>query len=234
MEPFVIAHHNAFYGADHRWAKLLEPPGADHRDQLLAGQTLVAPKAAFTDTTLPGTRRALELFLAGGSATTHGTGFVEDLASRGSTSGLRRVKDYYYSDDGFKIWHALDAYIKDVVTSCIRRSGAVRPTPCCSELRTESSDPDRADSGFFRARLHSATLVRHAPTIVFQASRVPLRRQLPADRLLVLRPNRPDSTCQMPEGDDEISHGVHPLSGMRASSPATSNQFRHAAHDPPT
>ncbi|HWL85863.1 MAG TPA: lipoxygenase family protein, partial [Polyangiaceae bacterium] len=220
MEPFVIAHHNAFYGADHPVGKLLEP----HLEQTiginyLARQTLVAPKAALTDTTFaPGTAQALELFLAAWERYDFtGNSFVEDLASRGfDEAGSDGVKDYYYRDDGFKIWHALDAYIKDVVDVVYPNDGAVAADAVLQRWAAESSDPDRADiPGFPRTLTSREHLVRTLTTIVFQASAFHSAVNFPQIDYLSYVPNRPDSTlAKMPEGDDEISMEFILFQGM--------------------
>ncbi|WP_394833697.1 SRPBCC family protein [Pendulispora rubella] len=212
MEPFIIAHHNIFYAhPEHPIGRLLDP----HMRQTIginymARQTLVAPKGAFTDTTFaPGTAQALQLFLSAWEMYDFtANSFPEDLAARGfDEAGTDGVQGYYYRDDGFKIWRALETYIGEVVNAVYANDNAVAADALIQQWALETSAPDRADiPGFPRAITSRTQLVRTLTNIVFQASAFHSAVNFPQIDYLSYIPNRPDSTLKkMPEGEDDIT-----------------------------
>lgn len=213
-EPMVIAHHNVFYKhPEHPIGKLLKP----HLEQtlginFLARQTLVTrPDVAVTDKTFaPGTAQALELFLlAWEQYDFFGNSFPEDLRVRGfDEEGTDGVQHYYFRDDGFKVWRALERYIGAVVDEFYHKSDeAVAADPVVQSWAKESSDPDRADiPGFPRAITSRALLVKTLTTIVFHASAFHSAVNFSQLQYLSYVPNRPDSTfAKMPLGEDDIT-----------------------------
>lgn len=221
-EPMVIAHHNAFYyHKEHPIGKLLAP---HFRETIginyLARQTLVAsPDVAFTDRTFaPGTAQALQLFLmAWEQYDFFANSFPEDLARRGfDEAGNDGVQDYYFRDDGFKIWNAISEYVKDVVESVYHDDAAVAADPVLQAWAHECSAPDRADiPGFPQAITTRALLVKTLTTIIFHTSAFHSAVNFPQIDYLSYVPNRPDATFEkMPDGDDDITMEWILMKGM--------------------
>lgn len=215
-EPFMIAYHNVFQlpkNRDHVIGKLLAP---HMRETLginyLARQTLVTadPSDAFTDKTFStGTAQALTLFLAAWREYDFfKNSFPEQLAARGfDEQGTDGVRNYYYRDDGFKIWRALESYVKEVVEARYRSDETVLADPVLQRWAHECSAPDRADiPGFPRGIVSRAQLVKTLTTLIFQVSAFHSVVNFPQRQYLAYVPNRPDSTfARMPDGEDDIT-----------------------------
>ncbi|WP_394844168.1 SRPBCC family protein [Pendulispora brunnea] len=211
MEPFVIAHHNVFYKTTHPIGKLLEP----HFKQTIginymARQTLVASKGAFTDRTFaPGTAQALQLFLSAWEMYSFNTNaFPEELAARGfDEEGTDGVQNYYYRDDGFKIWRAIESYVGEVVNAVYANDNAVAGDALIQRWAVEMTDPHRADiPGFPKAITSRKHLVSTLTNIIFQGSAFHSAVNFPQIDYLSYVPNRPDCTmAKMPDGEDDIT-----------------------------
>jgi arachidonate 5-lipoxygenase len=211
-EPMVIAHHNAFHAhPEHPIGKLLAPHFKETIGiNYLARQTLVASQHAFTDKTFaPGTAQALQLFLwAWERYDFFANSFPEELRGRGfDEQGTDGVENYYYRDDGFKIWRALESYAKDVVYAVYRDDQALANDAVVQGWAWESCAPDRAAiPGFPNAIVTRAALVQVLTTILFQTSAFHSAVNFPQAQYLVYVPNRPDATlAKMPEGDADIT-----------------------------
>lgn len=209
MEPFAIAHHNAF-PADHPIGRFLAP---HFRDTIgintLARQTLVSPIVPFTDRTFsPGTVGALRMFLAAYKEWDFWkTSFPEHLAARGfDEARTDGVEGYSYRDDGFLIWNALTAYVRDVVEAVYADDAAVAADPVIQAWAQECVDPERAAIKGFPARFEGRELLVKALTnIVFTCSAQHSAVNFPQFDYLSYLPNRPDSMVRpMPAGGGEV------------------------------
>jgi arachidonate 5-lipoxygenase len=215
MEPLVIAHHNVFRSRKNRChpiGKLLAPHLRETiAINYLARQTLVAdPEIAFTDRTFaPGTRQALALFLSAWKDHDFSrSSFPDELASRGFDEDCHdEVDGYYYRDDGFKIWRALERYVTEIVAAVYPGDRAVAADEVVQRWAFECSAEELADiPGFPRAITSRRGLVKTLTTIIFQASAFHSAVNFPQRQYLSYVPNRPDATfAEMPPGDADIS-----------------------------
>jgi arachidonate 5-lipoxygenase len=227
MEPVVIAHQNAFLcEPSHAIGRLLRPHlYGTVGINFLARQTLVTnPQEAFTDRTFaPGTVQALELFRRyWQSYHFFKDSFPEDLAARGfDEAGSDGVEGYYYRDDGFKVWRALEEYVRDVVAVTYADDEAVAADRTLQIFAWECSSPDRgAVPGFPAAFDSRELLVKALTTILFRASAYHAAIDYPQMDYLSYVPNRPDSLfATMPEGGKEVSREflLKALPGPRVS-----------------
>ena len=209
MEPFAIAHHNAF-PKDHPIGRLLAP---HFRDTIgintLARQTLVSPIIPFTDRTFsPGTTGALRMFLSAWRKWDFfGTSFPEHLAARGfDEAGSDGVEGYHYRDDGFKIWNALLDYVGEVVSAVYPDDDALAADPVIQAWAAESVDPERGAIPGFPGRFTSRELLTRAiTTIIFTVSAQHSAVNFPQFEYLSYLPNRPDSMFrEMPADRGEV------------------------------
>lgn len=227
MEPVVVAHQNAFLcEPNHMIGRLLRPHlYGTVGINFLARQTLVTdPQEAFTDRTFaPGTVQALELFRRYWQTYDFfKDSFPEELAARGfDEAGTDGVEGYYYRDDGFKIWRALEEYVCDVVAVTYADDKAVAADRTLQIFAWECSSPERGAIPGFPAAFDSRELLVKALTaILFRASAFHAAVNYPQLDYLSYVPNRPDSLrAAMPEGGKEVSREfiLKALPGPRAS-----------------
>lgn len=212
MEPFVIATYNAL-GEDHVIGKLLRPHFHDTIGiNFLARQTLVSTVIPFTDQTFaPGTAGALAYFLKQWKAYNFpDMAFDKRLEARGfdeaKTDG---VKDYYYRDDGFRLWNCIGKYVSIVVDKSYADDGAIATDAALQAWVAELRDPQRADiPGFPEIRTKEA-LAAALQTVIWSVSAAHSCVNFPQYEFLKYVPNRPDSlTAPMPPGTDEIGMDV--------------------------
>ncbi len=213
MEPFAVAHHNAF-PAEHPIGRFLAP---HFRDTIgintLARQTLVSPIVPFTDRTFsPGTVGAMRVFLkAYDEWDFWGTSFPAHLAARGfDEAGTDGVEGYSYRDDGFLIWNALTAYVRDVVETVYQDDAAVAADAVIQGWAAECVDPERAAIKGFPARFDTRDLlVRALTTIIFTCSAQHSAVNFPQFDYLSYLPNRPDSMFKpMPTERGEVDEAA--------------------------
>ena len=211
-EPFVVAHHNAFgSNPGHPIGALLAP----HMEETiginyLARQTLVSAEHAFTDKTFaPGTAQALELFLEAYEKYDFlANSFPNELASRGfDEAGSDGVQNYYYREDGFKIWHALEDYVREVVETVYSNDAAVLADPTLQNWVLECHAEDRAAVPGFPSEVTTrGRLTQVLTTLIFHASAFHSAVNFPQFDYLTYVPGRPDATlAKMPDGADDIS-----------------------------
>lgn len=225
MEPLAIATYNAFHGAqralaaergsggEHPIGKMLAPHFHDTiAINFLARRTLVRTDAAqaFTDRTFaPGTAQGLQMACSAWRRFDFfKNSFPEDLAARGFDEvGSDRVEGFFYRDDGFAIWRAIEAYARDVVTKVYADDAAVAADPVLQVWARECSAPDRGAMPGFPGAFHSRELLIRALTaLIFRASAYHAAINYPQLDYLSYVPNRaPALFLPMPEGEGDIA-----------------------------
>lgn len=201
VEPFAMAVHNVFpvnpaTGARHPIGKLLH---AHFQDTIainfLARQTLVSEFAPFTDSTFsPGTHSGMKMFAAAFQNWDFlGSNFENDLKSRGfderCSDGL---SDYYYREDGFKIWNALKTYVSSIVDELYASDDSVSADPLLQKWCTEIISEGGITT--FPSKLNSKSLlVETVVSIIFYSSAQHAAVNFPQERYIMYIPNRPDS-----------------------------------------
>jgi arachidonate 5-lipoxygenase len=144
IEPFAISHHNAL-PKEHPIAKLLKP----HLQETiginyLARQTLISKVVPFTDRTFAtGTAGGLQLVLkAWRRWDFFGMSFPQQLFKRGfDEQGSDGVEDFFFRDDGFKIWNAISEYVGNVVGAVYANDNAVAADKDLQAWVAETADP---------------------------------------------------------------------------------------------
>lgn len=210
MEPFAIAHHNCLEGG-HPIGKVLKPHFHDTIGiNYLARQTLVSPIIPFTDRTFSlGTAGSLWLFLKSYKKWTFNKmSFPSQLKARGfDENGSDGVKDYFYRDDGFKIWNFYGAYFADVVNAAYKDDKAVLADAAIQAWAKELSDPKQGAIKEFPASIATkAQLADILTTIVFNCSAQHSAVNFSQYPYVSYVPNRPDSMfLPMPEERREVT-----------------------------
>ena len=213
MESFAVASHNNF-PKEHIIGDLLRPHFHDTIGlNYLARRTLVSPVIPFTDRTFsPGTAGALKLFLsAWKNYDFEKYSFPNQLLERGfDEEGTDNVEDYYYRDDGFKIWNALTGYVQGVVDATYPDDAAVLKDAPVQSWAEECADVKRAAVPGFPARIESKEkLVSTLTNIIFNCSAQHSAVNFSQYEYVGYVPNRPDSLFKpMPKtpGDIEASY----------------------------
>ncbi|GAB0490785.1 hypothetical protein MMPV_002023 [Pyropia vietnamensis] len=215
-EPFIIAAHNVL-PSSHIVSALLAPHFTDTIGiNFLARQTLVSSVAPLTDSTFSvGTGHALSIFAAAYKSWDFlGDNFVGGLAKRGFTADAAAdgLDNFYYRDDGFRVWNALARYVSNVLTSHygVGAAGdeAVTRDQVLADWCVEMRDPTAAGVASFPAAFQTvAALTEALVTIIFNCSAQHAAVNFPQAEYVAYVPNRPDSVrCAMPpppaEGDD--------------------------------
>jgi arachidonate 5-lipoxygenase len=144
IEPFAISHHNAL-PKEHPIAKLLKP----HLQETiginyLARQTLISKVVPFTDRTFAtDTAGGLQLVLkACRRWDFFGMSFPQQLFKRGfDEQGSDGVEDFFFRDDGFKIWNAISEYVGNVVGAVYANDNAVAADKDLQAWVAETADP---------------------------------------------------------------------------------------------
>jgi len=199
MEPFAIAHYNVWDKrfSDHKLGKLMEPHFKDNIGiNYLARAALVSPRYALTDNTFSigsdgGLKIALKLFKEWDFP---GYSFPGDLRNRGFTEdGSDGVKDYYYRDDGFKIWYAIKDYVQTVVHELYENDKSVANDPAIHAWYEEVTDPARANIPSFPKIETRNDLIESITTIIFTCSAQHSAVNYPQYEYVGFIPNRPDA-----------------------------------------
>lgn len=205
MEPHIVSIYNSFPD-DHIIKKLMTPHFKDTIGiNFLARQTLVSEVEPITDRTFsPGTAQAMQLFLeAWDEYDFFDNNFVNDLKNRGfdeeQTDG---VKDYYYREDGFKLWNAMGNYIEKVVDASYPNDKDVENDEHIKKWAHETSAADRADIPGFPKRIYSKVLlVKSLQTIMWNLSAAHSAVNFSQYDHLSYIPNRPNALFKrMPKG----------------------------------
>ena len=210
MEPFAIAHHNAF-PPGHPIGDILRPHFEDTIGiNYLAGETLFSPTIPFTDRTFSlGTVGGLWLFLKSyRNWNFEESAFPAQLKARGfDEEGSDGLEDYFYRDDGFLVWNGLKEYFSDIVHACYDNDALVAADSVLDRWCAESVDPKRADvMGFPKKIAAREHLVEVLTTIVFSASAYHSAVNLPQHAYISYVPNRPNALfAPMPESREEIT-----------------------------
>lgn len=210
VEPFAIAHHNAF-PADHVIGRLLEPHFRDTIGiNFLARQTLVSYTTPFTDSVFStGSGGALKMVLGVWKKYDFAEfTFPKMLAARGfDEAGSDGVAGYYFRDDAYKTWNAIHAYVTEVVEATYADDAAIAADGVLQTWAAESTAADKAaipgfPTGFdSRAGLaDTLTAIIHNSTVMHAAVNY---TQMDYQAYL---PNRSPSLVKaVPEGDGDMS-----------------------------
>ncbi len=209
MEPFTIAHRNAF-PEHHVIGRLLAP----HFSQTLginylARRTLISDTMPFTDRIFSaGVKQALAAVLkAWGAYDFAKQSFPALLEARGFDEARSDgLKDYFYRDDGFLVWNAIEEYVRDVVVSTYPTDELVAADPVLRAWAKESTDSEKGDiPGFPAAFTDKEHLVQTLATIIFHASVQHSILNYPQLRFQSYVPNRPPALFKpMPEAEGDI------------------------------
>ncbi|MEP0883267.1 SRPBCC family protein [Trichocoleus sp. ST-U3] len=224
IEPFAISHHNAF-PKDHPIGQLLKPHFEDTIGiNYFARQTLVSYIAPFTNQTFAtGTAGAMQLLLkALKKWDFSGMSFPQELLSRGfDEKGSDGVEDYYFRDDGFKIWNAITDYVGNIVAAVYKDDAAVAADKVIQAWAQETADPERgAVSGFPAAIETRELLVKTLTNIIFLASAQHSAVNFPQKEYLAYIPNRPnvlDKPVPETEGDITMEYVMEALQSITIS-----------------
>jgi arachidonate 15-lipoxygenase len=210
VEPFAISHHNAF-PKDHPIGKLLKPHLKDTIGiNYLARQTLISKVVPFTDRTFAtGTAGGLQLVLkAWRKWDFFGMSFPQQLLARGfDEQGSDEVEDFFFREDGFKIWNALSEYVSNVVKTVYADDSAVADDKDLQAWAAETADPERADVPGFPATISTRELLVNTLTnIIFLASAQHSAINFSQYQYLGYVPNRPNVMFKgMPDTEGDIT-----------------------------
>ncbi|MBD2354181.1 SRPBCC family protein [Tolypothrix sp. FACHB-123] len=210
VEPFAISHHNAF-PKDHPIGQLLKPHFQDTIGiNYMARQTLVSNVAPFTDRTFAtGTAGGINLFLkAWKKWDFFGMSFPQQLLSRGfDEQGSDGVEDFFFREDGYKIWNAYTDYVSSVVAAVYKDDAAVKADPVIQAWAAETADPERGAVPGFPAKIETQELLVNTLTnIIFLASAQHSAINFSQYQALGYVPNRPNVLYKgLPETEGDIS-----------------------------
>lgn len=210
MEPFAISHHNAF-PKDHPIGQLLKPHLEDTIGiNYMARQTLISKVVPFTDRTFAtGTSGGLRLvWKAWKRWDFFGSSFPEDLKSRGfDEKGSEGVQDFYFREDGFKIWNAYLEYTGNVVNDVYKDDAAVAADPVIQAWAKETADPEKgAVPGFPSVIATKELLVKTLTNIIFLGSAQHSAINFSQYQALGYVPNRPNVMFKgVPETEGDIT-----------------------------
>jgi arachidonate 5-lipoxygenase len=199
MEPFAIAQYNVWTQRfpDHKLGHLMEPHFKDTIGiNYLARVSLVGQRYALTDQTFSiGTDEALKMIVkAWNRWDFHGNSFPEDLRSRGfSEDGSDGLRNFYFRDDGFKIWHAIKEYVAIVVHETYNSDKSVAADSAVRAWYEELRDPKRANIPSFPKLETRDDLIEAITNIIFTASAQHSAVNYSQLPYITYVPNRPDS-----------------------------------------
>jgi arachidonate 5-lipoxygenase len=137
--------------------------------------------------------------------------FPRQLAARGfDEQGSDCVEDYYFREDGFKIWNAIKGYVTAVVEQIYSKDSDVAKDPVIQSWVTESYSASKAAiPGFPTAINTKAHLIEIITNIIFTCSAQHSAVNFPQIDYVSYVPNRPDSLYKMmPAGDEDITESV--------------------------
>lgn len=201
-EPFIVAAHNVL-PPSHIVSALLAVHFQDTIGiNFLARQTLVSTVAPLTDATFSvGTGHALSIFAAAYDGWDFlGDNFVGALAKRGFTADAAAdgLHDFYYREDGFRVWNALTRYVSTVLHghygAGTAADDAVAADPVLAAWCAEMRDPAAAGVASFPAAFTTVgALVEAVVSIIFLCSAQHAAVNFPQRDYVAYVPNRPDS-----------------------------------------
>jgi len=211
VEPFCVAFHNAFQShPDHPIKDLLAPHFKDTIGiNYVARHTLVSDVIPFTDKTFStGTVQGLEIMLNAWLKWDFETSsFPRQLAERGfdreRTDG---IQDYYYREDGFKLWDIFGEYTTDFVNASYATDHEVANDPVVKGWIAEMRDPNKADIASFPETITSKQqLAGVLQNIIWKTSAGHAILNFAQFDYGSYIPNYPIAMLKpMPEGEEEI------------------------------
>jgi arachidonate 15-lipoxygenase len=203
IEPIIVGTHNQLNG--HFIADLLHPHFSETIGiNYLARQTLVSESYALTDHTFAvGTKQALELFSSEWQKYDFfGHSFPEQLKSRGFTRN-DNVDDYWYRDDGYLLWDALEDYTREIVATHYLTDADVAKDAKVQAWAAELADPNKANvKGFPKSIENKHDLAHVLQIIIWNASALHSAVNFPQEPYLGLIPNRPNALFLPMPADD--------------------------------
>ncbi|RUS22218.1 lipoxygenase [Endogone sp. FLAS-F59071] len=175
MEPFAVAQHNVWDTKyeTHKLGWLMKP---HYKDTIainyLARHTLIADGNPAIDNLALGAQEGLRMFSKKWKQWDfRGHSFPEELRSRGFTEdGSDNLKNYYFRDDGFKIWHAIKAYVVKVVHELFKDDESVKSDEAVQAWYKELTSPELADIQSFPKLNTREVLIESITTIIFTCS----------------------------------------------------------------
>jgi len=211
VEPFSVAFHNSFpAGIDHPIKDILTPHFKDTIGiNYVARHTLVSNVMPFTDTTFStGTAQGLEIMLnAWLKWDFESSSFPQQLAERGfDRERSDGIQDYYYREDGFKLWDIFGEYTTDFVNAAYANDDEVANDAVLKGWITEMRDPNKADIASFPATITSKKqLAEVLQNIIWKTSAGHAILNFAQYDYGSYIPNSPIAMlAPMPEGEEEI------------------------------
>ncbi len=212
LEPFSVAFHNSFPpSVDHPIRDLLTPHFKDTIGiNYVARHTLVSNVMPFTDRTFStGTAQGLEIILnAWLKWDFEASSFPRQLAERGfDRQQSDGIKNYYYREDGFKLWDVFGEYTTDFVNAAYANDEDVANDAMIKAWITEMRDPHKADIPSFPASICTKKqLAAVLQNIIWKTSAGHAILNFAQFDYGSYIPNSPIAMlAPMPEGEDEIS-----------------------------
>ncbi|MFB2970874.1 lipoxygenase family protein [Aerosakkonema sp. BLCC-F183] len=212
VEPFCVAFHNAFpSGIDHPIKDLLAPHFKDTIGiNYVARHTLVSNVMPFTDKTFStGTAQGLEIMLNAWLKWDFETSsFPRQLAERGfDREQSDGIQDYYYREDGFKLWDIFGEYTTDFVNAAYATDDEVANDAVVKGWIAEMRDPNKADIASFPETITSKQqLAGVLQNIIWKTSAGHAILNFAQFDYGSYIPNYPIAMLKpMPEGEKEIS-----------------------------
>jgi arachidonate 15-lipoxygenase len=218
VEGAVVAIHNRLPKASkknpeskpHPLRALLEP----HLDDtiginFMARLLLVPEKYAFTDKPFSiGTVQGMKLASKGWARYDFfKSSFPEDLKARGfDEAGTDGLQNYFYREDGFKLWNALGDYTTDAVNHIYADDEAVKADGDLQKWADEMAAKDGAAYTGFPESIGTKKLLAHVLQIlIWNFSALHSILDFPQWTYVGYIPNRPNALYQpMPElGEDK-------------------------------
>ncbi|MCW8931597.1 MAG: lipoxygenase family protein [Gammaproteobacteria bacterium] len=210
VEPFAVAFHNSFPDSiDHPIKDLLMPHFKDTIGiNYVARHTLVSNVMPFTDDTFStGTAQGLSIMLnAWLKWDFNDSSFPNQLAKRGFDRGDDGIKNYYFRDDGFKLWDIFGEYTTDFVNAAYTSDNDVAEDTTIKAWISEMRSPDKANISSFPEVINTKQmLVSVLQNIIWKTSAGHAIHNFAQFDYGGYVPNYPISMmAAMPEGEDEI------------------------------
>ncbi|MCC5670506.1 hypothetical protein LC653_43730 [Nostoc sp. CHAB 5784] len=212
VEPFCVAFHNAFPpGIDHPIKDILAPHFKDTIGiNYVARHTLVSNVMPFTDTTFStGTAQGLEIMLnAWLKWDFESSSFPQQLAERGfDREQSDGIQNYYYREDGFKLWDIFGEYTTDFVNAAYATDDEVANDTVVKGWIAEMRDPNKADIASFPTTITGKQqLASVLQNIIWKTSAGHAILNFAQFDYGSYIPNYPIAMlAPMPEGEEEIS-----------------------------
>ncbi|MFN6474447.1 MAG: lipoxygenase family protein [Nostoc sp. SerVER01] len=212
LEPFAVAFHNSFLAnVNHPIRDLLAPHFKDTIGiNYVARQTLISNVMPFTDNTFStGTGQGLEVMLhAWLTWDFEASSFPHQISERGfDRDQSDGIQNYYYREDGFKLWDIFGEYTTDFVNAAYVNDDAVANDAMVKEWVREMRDPNKADISSFPESISSKKqLASVLQNIIWKTSAGHAILNFAQFDYGAYVPNYPIAMlAPMPEGQDEIS-----------------------------